>query len=107
MPQLVKILYIGDIMARPGREVVAKALPEVRREHQPNVVLAQGENVTHGVGMSAGHMRELQKLGIDFFTGGNHSLQRRSLWPLLADSDEPVVAPLNLAGVEPGWGAKI
>ncbi|HXH27053.1 MAG TPA: TIGR00282 family metallophosphoesterase [Candidatus Acidoferrum sp.] len=103
----MKILYIGDIMARPGREVVAKILPEIRREYKPDVIIAQAENVTHGAGMSAGHMRELQRLGIDFFTGGNHSLQRRSLWPLLADSDEPVIAPLNMNGVELSWGAKV
>lgn len=99
-------LYIGDIMGKPGRQVVAKVLPQLRRTHQFDVVMAQAENVSHGKSMSTHHMRELQRLGIDFFTGGNHTIERPSIVPLLADPGEPVVAPLNQEGVEPAWGVK-
>lgn len=105
--ELLRVLYVGDIMGRPGREIVGQLLPEIRQQYQVDVVIAQAENVTHGVGMSAGHMRELQQMGVHFFTGGNHSLARRSLWPLLADPSEPVLAPVNHPQGEPKWGAKL
>ena len=93
-------------MGRPGRDVVAAALPKIRAEHSVDFVVAQAENVSHGKGMSPGHMRELQAVGIDFFTGGNHTTERTAIKALLADPAEPVVAPINQDGVEPGWGAK-
>lgn len=100
------VLYVGDIMGRPGREVVAQVLPDLRKEHAVDLVIAQAENVSHGKSMSPGHMRELQRLGIDFFTGGNHTIERPSLLGMLEDPNEPVIAPINQDGVQPGWGAK-
>ena len=104
---LLKIIYLGDIMGKPGREVVAAHLPGLRRKYKPDLVIAQAENVSHGKSMTPMHMRELQAVGVDFFTGGNHSTERPTLKPLLADPNEPVTAPLNQAGVEPAWGCKI
>ena len=103
---LLRVLYIGDIMGQPGREVIAKVLPELRDTLRPDLTIAQAENVTHGKGMSPTHMRELQAAGIQFFTGGNHTIERPALKPLLADPAEPVIAPLNQAGVEAEWGVK-
>lgn len=100
------ILYLGDIMGRPGRRVVSALLPDLRAKHHADVVVAQAENVTHGKGMSAAHMRELQKAGVDVFTGGNHTLERADIQPLLADPLEPVLAPLNQAGSQLAWGDK-
>lgn len=94
-------------MGRPGRQVVGRVLPAIRAEYAPDLVIAQAENVTHGTGMSLAHMQELRQAGIDFFTGGNHSLTRRSLLPLLADPTQPVIAPFNHPGVDPAWGAKV
>lgn len=92
----MKLLYLGDIMGKPGRAVVATLLPEICREHKPDVIVAQSENVSHGSGMTITHMRELQAMGIDFFTGGNHSTEKEALLPLLNDTDEPVIRPANL-----------
>lgn len=103
----LKVLYLGDIMGSPGRAVVAHELPKLRAEFAPDIVVAQAENVSHGKSMTPTHMRELQKAGIDFFTGGNHTIERPSLFPLLADPAEPVLAPMNQPGVEPDWGIKV
>jgi 2',3'-cyclic-nucleotide 2'-phosphodiesterase len=101
------ILYLGDIMGSPGRDVIAAQLPGLRQKLQPDIVIAQAENVSHGKSMTPTHMRELQKMGIDFFTGGNHTIERPTLLPLLADPFEPVIAPINQPGVDPDWGVKI
>ncbi len=100
----MKILYIGDIVGEPGRDIVARLLPGVRAELEPDVIVAQSENVSHGSGITVNHVRELQRMGIDFFTGGNHSLKREALYGLLASPDEPIIRPANLpadaAGVQ-------
>jgi metallophosphoesterase (TIGR00282 family) len=103
---MLRVLYLGDIMGRPGRAVVEAWLPRLREKHQPDIVIAQAENVSHGKGMSPAHMRELQAAGVDFFTGGNHTTERPAIKPLLDDPNQPVIAPINQEGVEPEWGAK-
>lgn len=104
---MINILYIGDIMGRPGRNVVTKILPELRKKHHIDLAIAQAENVSHGKGMSTAHMRELQAAGVDFFTGGNHTIERKSILPLLDDPSEPVIAPVNQADSQPQWGTKV
>lgn len=91
----MKLLYIGDIMARFGREVTRELLPQIRGEQQPDIVIAQAENVTHGSGINVEHMRELQELGVDGFTSGNHIFKRKDILPLLSDSKEPITRPAN------------
>lgn len=87
-------------MGRPGIEVVAKVLPELKQLTQLDFVIAQGENVTDGRGMSLEDMRELQGYGVDFFTGGNWSLFRDGV---LTDK-HPVIRPANYDDTAPGLG---
>lgn len=102
----MRILYLGDIMAEPGRAVIASELASLREEYAPDLVIAQSENVSHGKSMSAAHMRLLQKAGVDFFTGGNHSLFRPTMHSLVDNPAEPVICPANLADVPERWGVK-
>jgi len=102
-----RILYLGDVMGRPGRDVVITQLPALRAELQADIVIAQAENVSHGKSMTPGHMKELIAAGVDFFTGGNHTLERPALHSLLADPFAPVTAPINQPGVDPDWGIKV
>lgn len=106
MNKYLRILYVGDIMAGPGRAVTRLLLPEIIEEYKPDLTIAQAENVTHGKGMSPSHMRELQGAGVQFFTGGNHTIERPDIMPLLQDPAEPVIAPINQPGVESEWGVK-
>lgn len=101
------ILYIGDIMARPGRDVVKKVLPRLRRKLAIDLVIAQAENVSHGKGMTPGHMHELMESGVDCFSGGNHTIERPTTIPLLENPNIPVLAPINQPGVKPEWGVKV
>lgn len=93
-------------MGRPGRETAAKLLPALKKKYKPDLVIAQAENVSHGKGMTTAHFVELSSVGIDFFTGGNHTIERPSTIELLKDPNIPVVAPINQVGIEPGWGVK-
>lgn len=98
----MKILYIGDIMGRPGVNVVAKVLPQLKIDQHIDFVIAQGENVTEGRGLSIEDMQELQSYGVDFFTGGNWSLFRDGV---LKDN-HPVIRPANYPESTPGVGYK-
>jgi len=101
----MRILYIGDIMGELGMRTVERVLPELRRERQIDLVIAQAENVTDGKGMDPLDMNRLQKLGIDFFTGGNHTPRQSSLEPRLEDNASPVIGPANMTRC-PGRGWK-
>jgi metallophosphoesterase (TIGR00282 family) len=96
----MKILYIGDITSKLGRQTTAQVLPDLIRERQVDYVIAQGENVSHGKGLQANHARELMDVGVNFFTGGNHSLARPEY---LADGSN-VLRPANLIDA-PGRGS--
>lgn len=99
------ILYIGDIMGDLGIQTMERVLPDLKRERQIDVVIAQAENVTDGKGMDPLDMNRLQKLGVDFFTGGNHTPRQSSLEPRLTDPASPVIGPTNMLR-SPGRGWK-
>lgn len=98
----MNILYVGDIMGEAGVTFVSKLLPKLRRAHGVDFVVAQAENVTEGRGMSVADYQTLRKVGVDCFTGGNWTLYREELLPLLQDPLAPVVRPANYPPGTPG-----
>lgn len=91
-------------MGEPGIKVVQQILPELKNSEQIDLVIAQSENVSDGKGLSPDDMQRLQKLGVDFFTGGNHTLANKKLFDLLKDNNQPVIGPANLIDCPgPGW----
>ena len=66
----MKILFIGDIFAKGGRKAVREFLPQILEENEIELVIANGENVSHGRGLLPSHYEELMDEGIDFFTLG-------------------------------------
>lgn len=82
-------------MGSTGRSVTADLLPEIKAEYQPDIVLAQAENVTHGRGLSRQHYEELRDLGIDGFMSGNHIFAQKDILPLLSDPNAPITRPAN------------
>lgn len=91
----MKILYLGDIVGKPGRDLIAKNLSNIRIKYDIDVVIAQSENVTHGKGLSVAHYNELRTHGVDGFSGGNHTFERPDTMRLVMDESKPVAAPLN------------
>lgn len=102
----MNILYIGDVMGEVGVALTERELPELRQEHSVDFVVAQAENVTGGKSMLPADMARLQKAGVDFFTGGNHTPSRPEIHDALRDDAEPVIGPANMIGC-PGKGWKI
>lgn len=100
----MRLLFVGDIFGRPGRDAVHRFLGPLRRELNVDMVIANGENATHGTGMSDSAYRELAASGIDVFTGGNHSLSRPDTLALLEAHDD-VLCPGNASSMleRHGW----
>lgn len=101
----MNILYIGDIMGEMGIAAVQKVLPGLRQERQVDVVIAQAENVSDGKGLSVADYHRLKDFGIGAFAGGDHTVDKPEIFPLLADVGEPVVGPANMHEC-PGPGYK-
>jgi len=68
----MKILAIGDIFGKTGRQIIKNYLSQLKKEYQIDLVVANVENATHGKGISFQHYQELEKCGIEIMTSGNH-----------------------------------
>jgi hypothetical protein len=98
----MKILFIGDIVGSPGRETVKKILPNLKREHQIDVVIGCADNLSHGRGATLETVHEMMDAGIDFFTGGDHIFHNKT-FEIDIDS-VPVLRAANYPGESPGKG---
>jgi metallophosphoesterase (TIGR00282 family) len=102
----MKILYVGDIMGRPGRQTVKKVLPELILSLGVDFVVAQGENLSDGKGMQIKAAEEMLEVGVNAFTGGNWTHHRAEITPWLEDRSKPLTGPANMIDM-PGPGYKI
>lgn len=99
----MNILVIGDIVGKPGRQVVAEYLHDLRRQHKVSVVIANGENAAGGFGLTPDTAKELLASGVDVLTSGNHIFAQKEIIPLL-EADTPILRPLNYPQGVPGRG---
>ena len=99
----MKILVIGDIIGRPGRQAVQTLVPDLREEYGLDLVIANAENSAGGFGVTPATADELFDAGIDILTSGNHVWAQKEIIPYL-DSDVPILRPLNYPPGVPGRG---
>lgn len=99
----MRILFVGDVVGKPGRRLLASRLPELRELHAVDFVIANAENASGGVGLTPGNARELLALGIDVLTLGNHAWDKRELLDAIDDIPQ-LVRPLNYPPGTPGRG---
>ncbi len=107
----MKILFIGDIFGRPGRTIVKDRLPELRKQHAPDLVIANCENAAAGFGITPPLAEELFDLSIDVMTTGNHVWDKREIieYFQMADGNphspaRRLLRPANFPQNLPGWG---
>jgi metallophosphoesterase (TIGR00282 family) len=94
MTGAVKILYFGDVFARPGREAVKVALAKLVPAHAIDFVIVNGENMAHGKGLQPEMAQELFDLGVDVITTGNHAWDQRQIIPMMGTSTR-ILRPAN------------
>lgn len=105
---IMKILFLGDISGKPGRQLVKELLPELKNKYHPDVVLANCENAAHGLGITKDVLNELSGYGIDYFTSGDHVWSVRDFVEELYDLNLPLVRPYNYESQDklPGRGVQ-
>jgi len=101
----MKILFIGDIMGKIGRRAVQAVLPKWKQEHDPDLVIANAENIAHGKGFNRKSLEEMQSVGVDFFTSGNHISRNDDGFAMLGEKGTPIIRPANYPDsvVGDGW----
>ena len=108
MNEQIKVLFIGDIVGRPGRNAVKhyldSLLPSVR-EHF-DFIIANVENTSHGFGLTEKNHKELAEMGIDCFTSGNHIWDKKDIYSYINNSDR-LIRPMNYPKGTYGVGYRI
>jgi metallophosphoesterase (TIGR00282 family) len=99
----LKILTIGDIIGKPGRNAVKEILPALCDEHNIDLVVGNGENAAGGLGLTPSTAEDLFDSGIDVITTGNHIWTHNDIIPCL-DSELAILRPLNYPPIDPGRG---
>lgn len=97
----IRILAIGDIVGRPGRQVVCDKLPAFVREKKINLVIANAENIAGGSGITPNLFHKIRSYGIDVVTLGDHAFRRSEIGPTL-QSSERIVRCANMPAGAPG-----
>jgi len=103
----LKIFFFGDIFGKPGRQAIKKALPDLKKKYQPDLILANAENLAHGRGVTASTLDEMSKAGIDLFTSGNHVWDKKDAWQILNKKNANLLRPANYPAGAAGQGEKI
>jgi calcineurin-like phosphoesterase len=100
----MRILFIGDVIGRTGREAVGAALPGLRARLAIDLAVVNAENASHGFGLAPEMADALFAAGADVITLGNHAWDRREIIPYLAQHPR-LIRPLNFPPGTPGAGA--
>lgn len=102
----MKIIFIGDLYGKIGRRAVSEILPSWRKKYKPDFVIAQNENIAHGVGITEKTLKEVLDAGVDVMTGGNHTFKGEGA-KLLERGDLPILRPANYPEDLPGSGERV
>lgn len=100
----MNILFFGDIMGKPGRRALAQVLPKLQKKHHPDLIVVNGENLAHGIGITERTIRDLLNSKVDIITSGNHIFDKKEGIPLLDDPMLSIVRPANYPPDVPGRG---
>lgn len=103
----MKILCIGDIVGRPGRRAIRELLPGLKEKHKIDLVLANSENASGGVGLSRKVAEELMGYGVEIMTLGNHTWDNREIFQFINNPEFPLVRPANYPPGTPGRGFRV
>ncbi|WP_228568587.1 TIGR00282 family metallophosphoesterase [Campylobacter sputorum] len=89
----MRVGFIGDVIGRPGREILISNVKEVKKTYKLDFVVANCENASGGFGINSKNAIEILKSGVDVITGGNHSFDQKDIVGLM--DEMPILRPYN------------
>ncbi|HYQ48172.1 MAG TPA: TIGR00282 family metallophosphoesterase [Thermodesulfovibrionales bacterium] len=102
----MKVLFIGDIVGKVGRNAVKAFLPSLTDKYKVDMVIANGENIAGGFGLTESLVRDLYAMGVHVITTGNHVWDKKDFVGYIS-KDNRVLRPANFAPGVPGFGSLI
>lgn len=102
----MRILFLGDVMGRAGRQAVTDHLASLRAEWRLDVVVINGENATSGAGLTPDHAKILLGAGADAITLGDHAFDQKDMMQFI-EGEPRILRPLNYSKAAPGRGARV
>ncbi|UEX89288.1 TIGR00282 family metallophosphoesterase [Staphylococcus ratti] len=102
----MRILFIGDIVGKVGRQAIEEMLPKLKQHYRPTVTIVNAENAAHGKGLTEKLYKQLLRQGVDFMTMGNHTYGQREIYDFIDDATR-LVRPANFPNEAPGVGMRI
>jgi metallophosphoesterase (TIGR00282 family) len=100
---MTRLLFVGDIVGKPGRELVRRGLGAIVARHQIDLVIANGENAAAGFGITPDLADDLFAYGVHVITGGNHTWDKKEIVPYIAEQSR-LLRPANFPTGTPGRG---
>lgn len=102
----MKLLFIGDIVGRPGRDLVRRYVRGLGASHGAHLVIANGENAAGGAGITRENMYEILSAGVDVITTGNHVWDKRETLEFIGN-ERRLLRPANYPDGTPGFGSHV
>ncbi|MGB1234477.1 MAG: TIGR00282 family metallophosphoesterase [Planktomarina sp.] len=102
----MKILYLGDVVGRAGRQAVQDRLQDIRDRLTLDFVIINGENATSGMGLNAAHAKALLDAGADCLTLGDHAFDQKDMLAFI-EQESRIIRPLNFSKSAPGRGVAL
>lgn len=103
----MRILVIGDIFGKAGRKAAKKGIEILKKEGDFDLIIANGENLAHGKGMTPETYREMREAGVDVFTTGNHILAKPDIFDEMNQKNTRILRPVNFPEGNIGIGHKV
>lgn len=97
------ILFVGDVVGSPGRQMVKEYLPKLKKKYSPHFTIINGENAAHGKGITEGIYRSFIEGGADVITMGNHTWNKKEIFDFIDDAKQ-LIRPANFPTGNPGKG---
>ncbi len=104
---MLKILFFGDISGAIARKALTKVLPKLQKKYSPDITIANADNISHGKGVTEKNLLEMHKIGINFFTNGNHSFKKEDPNKIIENGKVQMIIPENFNQTNVGNGYKI
>src|SRR3989440_12706761 len=97
----IRILCLGDVVGRPGRQVLHAKLPQLVKQRQVDLVVCNAENIAGGSGITTNLFHKIRAYGVDVVTLGDHVYKKADIIPTMQTS-ERIVRPANLSSAASG-----